>query len=663
MLHNRSIPNLFFKSMTFMAMGLLIVVGLVWTLYIYQDFQGKIEHDRAQYVETQKTRISTFVNRAFDYVEFANSQAQTRLKKSIQIYTENAISLSWHLYETHKDTMSEAALKRLIIEALRPQRFNNGRGYYFITALDGTEMLFADKPELEGKNLLNLQSADNKYVIRDMIAIAREHGQGFYEYEWTKPESEGNGHAKTAFIKYFEPFDWLIGTGEYLEDGKKDTQNEVLEWLVRARFGEYGYLFGSIRGGDPLFTNGKITRGGNNIIDLTDADGVKIIQKQHKIAFASHEGGFVNYSWRKLKGEEPTPKIVFVRSFPDWDWVIGSGVYIDNIETSLEQRRDTLYKKMSLGLIQVAILFVVAFGITATISLALSKRLRREIDLMTDFFFRARSEEKLLDPDVLTLPEFRGMAESANVMISSRAEAKAGREVLIHELKDKNEELERFTYTVSHDLKSPIITIKGFIGVLKEDIAAADNIRIGQDIEYIDQAAGRMGQLLDELLELSRVSRITPAHEEVPLNALVGEVIEQLHGRLSERNVDIKLSSSLPTVQCARTRIFEVFQNLIENAIKFVAQDTTPTIEIGMRETDGEQIFFVRDNGIGIEEQYHNKVFGLFEQLNQQYEGTGIGLALVKRIVENHNGRLWIESEGTNKGTTFCFTLRPKPKT
>ncbi len=662
MLQNRSIPRLFFKAMTYVALGLLIVVGLAWTLYTYQEFHENLECDRIQHIKTLKNRIRTRVNRAISYIELTNSQAQTRLRKSIQTCTENAVNQAWHLYKTQKNTMTEAALKKLIIELLRPQRFSNGHGYHFITTLDGTAMLFANKPELEGKNILGMRNPDGQYMVRDMLDIIREHGQGFYEYQSTSPDSKDNGHSKIAFIKHFKPFDWFIGSSKYTQDVKQSTQDEVINRLALAKFGASGYLFANTKEGDPLFTNGKITRGENNIMDLTDPNGVKIIKEQHKVAFANSEGGFVNYSWPKLNNDEPTPKIVFMRAFPAWGWVIGSGVYINNIQANLEQQRSLLYKKMSLGLAQIAILFMVTFGITTAISMALSRRLHREINLITNSFFRARSEEKLLDTDALTLPELRDMAESANVMVSSRAEAKAGRETLIKELKDKNEELERFTYTVSHDLKSPLITIKGFLGALREDIAESNIKSVKQDIEHIDRAAVRMGRLLDELLKLSRVGRMDVPHEAVALNDLVKEVVGQLHGRLTERGADIKISNSLPSIQCDRTRVFEVFQNLIENAIKFMPSGITPKIEIGMRTTGEEQIFFVQDNGIGIEEQYHNKVFGLFERLDKQHEGTGIGLALVKRIVENHEGRIWIESEGANKGTTFCFTLRPTPQ-
>jgi signal transduction histidine kinase len=149
--------------------------------------------------------------------------------------------------------------------------------------------------------------------------------------------------------------------------------------------------------------------------------------------------------------------------------------------------------------------------------------------------------------------------------------------------------------------------------------------------------------------------------QAVPFEAVVREALELAHGHLEARGVQVAIAPNLPTVQGDRARLVEVVQNLVDNAAKFMGNQPAPCIEIGQRgaqvDADGKPIFFVRDNGIGIEPQYHDKIFGLFNKLNPQTEGTGVGLALVKRIVEVHGGRIWVESAGLAKGSTFCFTL------
>jgi len=246
--------------------------------------------------------------------------------------------------------------------------------------------------------------------------------------------------------------------------------------------------------------------------------------------------------------------------------------------------------------------------------------------------------------------------------ITDRKRIEHERENLIQDLEAKNQELEQFTYTVSHDLKAPIITIKGFLGFLGADAQAGDKERIEADIQRINEATDRMHELLTDLLELSRIGRKMNAPEMISFESLVNEVIEIMNGRLRERGVEVIVKGEFQKVYGDRQRLLEVVQNLMDNAAKFMGDQLHPLIEIGQdgREENGNATFFVRDNGIGIAPEFHERVFGLFNRLNPGIEGTGIGLALVKRIVEFHGGRVWIQSEA-GSGATFYFTLPTVP--
>jgi len=241
--------------------------------------------------------------------------------------------------------------------------------------------------------------------------------------------------------------------------------------------------------------------------------------------------------------------------------------------------------------------------------------------------------------------------------ISIRRTVENERESFVHELESRNAELERFTYTVSHDLKSPLVTIKGFLGLLEKDLAADDDEHLKRDIYHINTAADRMQRLLSELLELSRTGRAMNPPEVIPLSDLAHEAFEQIQGEIASSQVKVNISPDMPAVFGDRVRLREVFQNLIENAVKFRGSQAQPTVDIDAHNEGGEVICSVRDNGIGIELRYQEKVFGLFERLDADTDGTGIGLALVKRIIEVHHGRIWIESEGQDRGTTFLFSL------
>ena len=241
--------------------------------------------------------------------------------------------------------------------------------------------------------------------------------------------------------------------------------------------------------------------------------------------------------------------------------------------------------------------------------------------------------------------------------ITERKRAETEREALIAELETKNAELERFTYTVSHDLKSPLITIQGFLGFVEQAALAGNIEQLKADIARISGAAEKMHHLLSELLELSRIGRLTNPSEAVSWGDLAREAVNMTAGRLADRSVVVDLAPDLPVVYGDRTRLREVLENLVDNAVKFMGDQPHPRVEIGARRGGKETVLYVRDNGIGIESRYHQRVFGLFDKLDSKVEGDGVGLSVAKRIVEAHGGRIWVESEGAGKGSTFCFVL------
>ncbi|MCZ2123567.1 MAG: PAS domain S-box protein [Anaerolineales bacterium] len=227
----------------------------------------------------------------------------------------------------------------------------------------------------------------------------------------------------------------------------------------------------------------------------------------------------------------------------------------------------------------------------------------------------------------------------------------------VRELEDSNAELTQFTYTVSHDLKSPLVTISGYLGYLERAASNGNLERLKEDTQRIREATNKMHALLIELLELSRVGRVMNAPEEIPFADLLHDALEITHGQLEARRVTVQTQPSLPNVYGDRQRLIEVLQNLLDNAVKYMGNQIEPRIEIGQQaEEAGKPIFFIKDNGIGIAPEYHERIFGLFNKLDANSQGTGVGLALVKRIIEIHECRIWVESE-IGKGAIFYFTL------
>jgi signal transduction histidine kinase len=188
------------------------------------------------------------------------------------------------------------------------------------------------------------------------------------------------------------------------------------------------------------------------------------------------------------------------------------------------------------------------------------------------------------------------------------------------------------------------------------DIEKDDKGKVKTDLKMIESAVTKMDHLLSETLELSRIGRVANPPEDVPFIEIVQGALMQTSGRIKSQGIDVSVSDDMPIVHVDRMRIEEVLVNLIENSIKYKGEQQHPKIEIGYRKEAEETVFFVKDNGMGIDPSQHQKAFELFYKVNKKSEGTGAGLAIVKRIIEVHGGRIWIESE-LGKGTAVCFTL------
>ena len=250
------------------------------------------------------------------------------------------------------------------------------------------------------------------------------------------------------------------------------------------------------------------------------------------------------------------------------------------------------------------------------------------------------TERKLIEND---LRESRGELEQR---VRERTE----------DLEAKNVEMERFIYTVSHDLRTPLVGISGLLGFVKQDAEKGDLKLLETDLNAISGTIGKMDQLLGETLELSRIGRVTNPPQDVPFGEIVKEALDQAAESIRLRDIKVLVAQGLPTVHVDRMRIVEVLVNLIDNSSKYLGDQSKSRIEIGYRLDGGQTVLFVRDNGIGIDPSQHDKVFELFYKVDRKSEGTGAGLAIVKRIIEVHDGRIWIESE-LGKGCTICFTL------
>ncbi len=226
------------------------------------------------------------------------------------------------------------------------------------------------------------------------------------------------------------------------------------------------------------------------------------------------------------------------------------------------------------------------------------------------------------------------------------------------ELQKTNEELRNFVHMVSHDLKTPIISIQGFSSRLLKKYQDALGDKGARYLEQITAGCSRMEVMVSNLLTLSKIGEVEHVFEDVSTLEIVTDVASSLRTRLNDKKIELAVAQNLPRIRCDREKICHVFENLLVNATKYMGTAKNPKIEVGYEDKGALHQFFVRDNGIGIDPKYHGKIFEMFQRMGQTKgeEGTGLGLPIVERVVRGHGGRIWVESR-KGKGATFYFTL------
>ena len=287
----------------------------------------------------------------------------------------------------------------------------------------------------------------------------------------------------------------------------------------------------------------------------------------------------------------------------------------------------------------------------------------------------AKTVSREKDYSIRIAPSNRGdelgiLVESFNEMLGQIQERDAALQGVQEELERRveertaqlqaaNKELEAFSYSVSHDLRAPLRHISGFSKLLARERSIQSDATIQHYLSLIQDGARNMGELIDDLLNMGRIGRQELVCKRTDLNRLLQDILEDLQPELGGRQIDWHIGP-LPTLECDPGLIKQVFINLLSNAVKYTRRRECAVIQVGETILEGDSVIFVRDNGAGFEQQYVHKLFGVFQRLHraEEFEGTGVGLATVRRIIERHGGRVWAEGEA-DKGATFFLTLGP----
>lgn len=408
--------------------SLAVFIGIFWAVNEYQAYRESIDNIRATYRTQYEVRVREELDKVVELIDYRRLQSELRVERDIRERVQAAYTIASHNYRLYKDEKSIEELRSLIIELLRPIRWDNGRGYYFTGRVGaGVIDLFADEPFFEGKTRSNFRTITGKDVVGDISKIVSEKEAGLYRYNLIKPKFIGSSFPKIAFVKYFPPLDWFIGAGIYSDDLEESLQQEVLARLQNIKFGKDGEAF-CFRTDGTILSNHDQRLVGRSVMDLVGDSGVEYGKKFFETALSVQNEGYVHYSVLRPETDTIHPKLGFVQLYNDWGWVVGTATFMDAMETTIAAETATYQRISFRNVFAFIILFAIAVVFLLLSTFFYSLKIKQGISLFTQFFGDAADSNEKISNKTMVFKEFEDLGLLANRMVDERIK----NELLLH---------------------------------------------------------------------------------------------------------------------------------------------------------------------------------------------------------------------------------------
>lgn len=614
---------------------IIILFSISITIFsLYQNnsfFEEEINKVKDEYLKTSKQRIKDEVGRVYKIIENVRKNTETSLKENIKQRVEEAHSIANRIYKENIGKPNDEIIK-MIKDALRDIRFNDGRGYYFAYQMDGVNVLLPENEELEGKSFWNFKDARGGYTIQAMTKIVEKEGSGFHTWWWYKPRDKKTQYKKIGYGKYFEPLDWFIGTGEYVEDFKKNVQKDLLNLIQKVRYGKNGYVFVVDKNGVYLSHVAKDYIDKNRI-DLRDKNGFMITKEI--IETAKKGEGYIQYigTFQPTTGKA-AEKITYVKGFEDWEWSIASGTYLSDLKEVVEEKKQNLKRLNKLEIEK-----MITFSIIVTV-----------IFVILSYIFAKIIEKRFLVYQKLVEDEIIRNRQKDEIMFQQSKMAAMG------------EMLEN----IAHQWRQPLSAIS----------MNASGLQLRMDLEEVDKSV--IDKVLDNIVKstmfLSRTIedfrnffKSDKKQTEFNLKDTLEQSIKIVDSKFKNR--DIKVFTTLEDIKVygSNNELVQVLMNILNNArdiLENKKEDEERVLQISISKDNENALIKIHDNGGGVADGVAKKIFDPYFTTKHQSQGTGIGLYMSREIVVKHfKGTIEVENKPfeyngkSHYGAMFTITI------
>jgi diguanylate cyclase (GGDEF)-like protein/PAS domain S-box-containing protein len=385
------------------------------TAYQYVNFQQDKTYIKEEFTSLKRKEIQREVLSVYNLIEHKELMLEKALNDRIKERVYQAYNIAYSIYNQNKDEKSSDEIKYLIAAELKNLKYENDKTYFFINSNKGQAVLFNKNIELNNyKNVWNMQDENGEFIIQNQAKIALEKKEGFLMNSFIKPDStDSKLYSKLSFVKLFEPYDWHIGMGEYIDEIREANQKEILNWISSVRFGKEGYLFVNTFDKKALVFDGKKLE---TPIIYPNENIFKMQLEQVK----NSEGGFFSYKFKKLNQNQEFDKIAFVKSYDKYNWIIGSGVYLDEMESELKRKEAIFKETIEKQFILILAIFTLILFVIYLISKHLSKYINSNLENLTSSFETACRENKKITTEDLTYKEFISLANNLNSTLEEK---------------------------------------------------------------------------------------------------------------------------------------------------------------------------------------------------------------------------------------------------
>lgn len=580
-------PSIFVLSITIF----ILTISFLDNKKTFEEDKEKI---RFEHTKKNEEIIKQRVYEVYNYIKREQECTEQELRKTLKEAIDIANNIIKGIYNNNLDK-SEEEIKKLVVDALRNIKFNDGRGYYFIYENSGKNILLPHNEKLEGKNFWNHQDAKGAYIIQDMKRLLSTQNEAFYEWYWYNPKNPDIQRKKIGLVKNLEQFDWFIGTGEYVEEFEKEVQERVLRNIKEVKFGSNGYFF--IINYDSIYLSHiKKEYIGQSAIKNNDTVEVKKVIED-MINIAKNGEGFYSYIQnKKPDNNESIRKISFVKGLDNWSWMIGTGFYEDDMQKAINNKKNELDQEFNEYLFKTTIFAFLLIFLLLSISIYFSKKLQE--------IFKSYQLEKTRQQNI----------------IAQKSKMAAMGEMIGH---------------IAHQWRQPLSSIStSATGMkLQKELNILEDKNLIDGLEQINKSVQYLSQTIDDFRNFYKPNK---NKTEFYVLDTVDKVINLTNSQFSSNGIKIIKSGENIKINTYENELIQVIINLLNNARDELLKkdfEDEKLIFINVYKKNKKLFLEIKDNARGVSTQIIDKIFEAYFTTKNDVEGTGIGLYMSNEII------------------------------